>query len=149
MGQAAVEGSSIVRSQLHLEDPDKFMHRLGLAPVDWTRRRAMVPRYVFAIAEWAVGRFREALAHLTVNGQSVRFEEHERRVFMVFLGLKNLDDDTVEIRLHGEAVRLDELGLFNQCIQDEAGSNAYHVPRGSLIVFDPRDPSTDEHSCPN
>jgi hypothetical protein len=141
MGQAAVEGSKIIKNELNLNDPNKFMRRLGLAADEWSRRRAMVPRYVFVVSESAVDRFRDAVGDLTVNGQSIRFLEHERGVFMVHIGLKNLDDRTIDVRLRGEAVRPEELGLVNRRIQDEAGSNAFHVPEGSMIVFDPRGPS--------
>jgi len=142
MGQAAVEGKEIVKSQLVLEDRNQFMHRLGLAPHEWSRRRAMVPRYVFAVSESAVDRFRQTVAHITVNGKPIEFEEHERGVFMVRIAFKNLDDDMIDVRLRGEPTRMEELGLANRRIQDEAGSNAYHIPEGSMIVFDPRDPST-------
>jgi hypothetical protein len=58
---------------------------------------------------------------------------------MISIGFKNLDDDKIDIRLRGERVCIEELGLVNRRIQDEAGSNANHVPDGSMIIFDPRD----------
>src|SRR5262249_27056179 len=49
MGQAAVDESEIIRTQLYIADRDRFMGRLGVEPRQWSSRRAMLPRYVFQV----------------------------------------------------------------------------------------------------
>jgi hypothetical protein len=141
MGQAAVEGEGLVRTQLYIGEMDTFMRRLGLAPDEWSRRRNMLPYYTVAVAESAIGRFRDAVGGLTVNGGPISVREHAAGIVTIGLGHLNLDDRTLDVRLYGHPIPLPELGLVNQRIQDESGANAYHIPNGSMIVFDPKEPA--------
>ena len=141
MGQAAVEGVELRKRVLSIGDTVRFMSRLGLTAEEWSRRRNMIPLYTFAIAESAVARFRSAVYDLKVNGDPIGVREHEMGVFTVSVGHRNLEDDAIDVRLRNERVTLAELGLKNLHIQDEAGAYAYHIPDGSMIVFDPHEPA--------
>lgn len=141
MGQAAVPGRPVIHTQLVIGSQRRFTAALGLAPEDWRPRPNMVPLYTYAVAESAADGLRAALGRMAVNGKPLKVTEHERGVFVVALGQTNLDDDAITVTLGNRRVPLAEVGLVNLRIQDEAGSNAYHVPEGSLIVYDPRRPA--------
>lgn len=141
MGQAAVEGQQMVKTQLNIGSVERFMRALGVGPDGWKRRRAMIPLYTFAVAEGAVDRFRDAVTGLVVNGAPIGVREHSRGVFSIEFGHSNLEEAEIAVSVKGVPMSLADLGLINQRIQDEAGSNAYHIPEGSMIVFDPRAPS--------
>lgn len=141
MGQAAVEGQNMVKRQLNIGSVDRFMRALGMGPDQWQRRRAMVPLYTFALGEAVIDHFRNTVATLTVNGAPIGAREHHRGVFSVQFGHINLENAEIEVRLRGVPIDFADLGLINQRIQDEAGSNAYHIPDGSMIMFDPRERS--------
>src|SRR4029453_1798267 len=68
MGQAAVDDTEIVRTQLYIADRARFMQRMGVEPHQWSARRAMLPRYVFQLEESVSGAFRERIAGFEVNG---------------------------------------------------------------------------------
>jgi len=46
--------------------------------------------------------------------------------------------EVVEAEYQGDAVNAEDFGFVNTHLQDAAGSNAYHIPSGSLLVYDPR-----------
>ena len=116
---------------------DKFMGALGVSSGQWTKHRAMLPRYIFKISDDAVSTFRQTLNSLTVNGHTLQMNELGNGVFQIKLGQENLDDEKTIVRLRGEQRRLIDVGLVNMAIQDESGSYAYHVPHGILILYDP------------
>jgi hypothetical protein len=137
MGQAAVDASLVIRSQLYIDKPGKFMQALGVAQSQWTRHRAMLPRYIFKISDDAVAAFRQGLNSLAINGKPLQAVELGNNIFQIKLGHENLSADTTVVRLGGGRRGLADMGLVNTPIQDETGSYAYHVPHGILIVYDP------------
>jgi hypothetical protein len=137
MGQAAVDGSQVIRSQLYIDDIGRFMQALGVHDGQWTRHRAMLPRYVFKIAEDAAAAFRRGLSSFSINGEPVQIVELGNGIFQIKLGQENLNDDSTFVRLGGERRKHVDMGLANTPIQDETGSYAYHIPDGILIAYDP------------
>jgi hypothetical protein len=137
MGQAAVEASKVVRSQLYIGDVGAFMAALGVEPHQWAKHRAMLPRYIFKIADDASAAFKREVAALTINGEHVQTVELGNNIFQIKLGQENLSDETTVVSLHGRLRGLSDLGLVNTPIQDETGSYAYHVPGGILLAYDP------------
>ncbi len=137
MGQAAVEASQVIRSQLYIERAGKFMRALGVAESQWGKHRAMLPRYIFKISDDAVAAFRRGLNSLTINGKALEVSALGNNIFQIKLGHENLSDETTIVRLGDERRGLADMGLVNTPIQDETGSYAYHVPNGILIAYDP------------
>src|SRR5690349_12348904 len=137
MGQAAVDASQVIRSQLYIDKPGRFMGALGVADGQWSRHRAMLPRYIFKISDDAVPVFRERLNSLTINGKPLQAVELGNQIFQIKLGHENLSDEGTVVRLGGKRHALADMGLVNTPIQDETGSYAYHVPSGILIIYDP------------
>lgn len=137
MGQAAVDASQIIRSQLYIGNFEGFMTALGVADGQWSKHRAMLPRYIFKISTDALATFRQGVNSLTINGKPLQVAELGNNIFQLKLGHENLNDDATIVRLNGQQRGLSELGLVNMPIQDETGSYAYHVPHGILIAYDP------------
>ena len=53
------------------------------------------------------------------------------------------DDAIGAVEVAGQVIDPATVGLERVAIEDEAGSSGYHVPEGSLFVYDPRHPATD------
>ncbi len=136
MGQAATTAER-VETQLYVTDLGRFMARLGVPDGAWSRRPAMEPEVGVVVAPERVAAFRAALATLSIDGRKVESHEREKGFFAIALGHTNLKGRLEEARLGDEAVKLSELGLENVAIEDEVGSNAYHVRGGSLLIYAP------------
>jgi hypothetical protein len=140
MGQAAVDSSTVVLSQLYITDIPRFMSACGVASGGWARHRAMLPRYVFRISEAFAGDFASAAKTLTVNGKPIPVAELGNNIVQLKLGNENLANDDTVITLRGQSRRPQDLGMDNVAIQDETGSYAYHIPQGVMLVYQPDAP---------
>jgi hypothetical protein len=140
MGQAAVDASTVVHHQLYITDIGRFMRALGVGDGDWSKHRAMLPRYIFRISPALVERFRQSVATLKVNGAPVQVVELGSDIFQIKLGHENLEDKNTIVELRDQVRTLPDLGLANVAIQDESGSYAYHIPDGIMLVYNPSEP---------
>lgn len=138
MGQAATT-TVPVTTELNVTDLNRFMQAMGMCERDWSPQPAMVPQVNVTIAKDKVNVFREALNSLTVNDTKVIYRDSRHGFFSIEIGQRNLDTDGLRLRLRGRRVSLDELGMTNVDVEDKTGSNAYHIPQGSLLVYDPCD----------
>ncbi|RMD96232.1 MAG: hypothetical protein D6812_17485, partial [Deltaproteobacteria bacterium] len=135
MGQAATT-AEIIESQLYVTDLPRFMARMGVADGAWEERPAMAPKIsVFVRDRASADRFRENLRNLAIQHTPLAFDEREQGFFSLAFGQKNLSEVTVT--LAGAPIPIEELGLSNTRIEDLTGSNAYHIPAGSLLIYDP------------
>ncbi len=143
MGQAAYEGREKADRELTMQSHGKFAEALGLAPGDWTKERAMAPQFVFRVKPHAIERFVQKAGSLTVNGQPQKVTRLGEDRVCVDIGVVNLKDPEIEVTLEGRRVDHREIGLVNLSLQDAAGANAYHVPEGMLMVYDPETAAED------
>lgn len=138
MGQEALQRRKRVDRELNLIDYGAFARAMGLQPGEWSKERAMAPRYMYAIPERAaMDRFIQAASSLRINGghpEVLRIGEDRA---CVALGFQNLPDDAIEIELMGAPVDPAALGLKNMSLQDAAGANAYHIPEGMCLIYEP------------
>jgi hypothetical protein len=96
----------------------------------------MEPRYCYAVDAGYANEFERSLRTMMINGEPVDAVRHDHNVFRVKLGQPNLEKAVITVG--NESVSAKDLGLEIVDIQDETSSNAYHVPQGSLLVFDPQ-----------
>ncbi len=136
MGQAAIENPPL-RTQVYMTKPHRFFERLGIAATEWSAKPAMFPQYNFHVVEAHVPWVASALRALTINGEQVQFRTAEHGFFSVDFGQMNLP--RIDARLGEEAVDAAALGLANVPIDDLASVTAYHVPTGSLLLYDGAD----------
>jgi hypothetical protein len=141
MGQEATEARAL-ETQLYLVDPAKFTAGMGLEPSDWTPRPAMLPQWNVLITPSKVDEFRRSLGRLVIDGKALEFREAQGGFFSLDFGQVNLYDRGDAVQLDGRTRDPQDLGLQNVKIEDKSGASAYHIPQGSLLVYDPdhRDP---------
>nr|MBK9652819.1 hypothetical protein [Bacteroidota bacterium] len=63
----------------------------------------------------------------------------ENGFFAVDLGQKNLKEKVIQF--DGTNYSFEETGFENMEIDDHSGSTAYHIPEGTLVIYDPQDKS--------
>jgi len=139
MGQAASE-DEVKTQQLYLRDLPQFMSVLGLSESDWERLPAMDPEVSVVFKGDSFAACRAKMEDMKINGEALRFIEEEGGFVSLKFGDSNLDAETARVTLEGRSLRLEEAGLLLEQVEDEAGSTAYHVPEGSLLCYDPREP---------
>jgi len=135
MGQVATEADEL-ETELILTDLAQFLAKLGLGVADWERRPAMVPQSNFVVAESKTTFLKDQLARLTIKGKPLRIEK-EGNFFSLSLGHLNVHSDAEVLCFDGAAQSLAEWGLEITKIEDKCGATAYHIPEGSLIIYDP------------
>lgn len=136
MGQKATE-AKLVKSEAYAKDFPKLIHALGLKADQWQLRAAMHPQYNLQVPEEEdQAHLRHNLQQLKIDGQPISFREKEEGFFSIDLGHKNLASDQLEYQ--GQSRPFADFGLTNEPIEDETGSTAYHIPEGSLFVYDPQ-----------
>lgn len=135
MGQAATLARQ-TESQLILSDLPLFMSRMGLAADEWEQRAAMIPQTNVCVTPSRAGAFRAALESLVIEGRPVTFQQREHGFFSISLGYRNIHERVAPIQFAGKAVPFEHLGLSVLRIDDLCGATAYHVPKGSLLVYD-------------
>lgn len=138
MGQAATR-TRPRETQLYLTDLEKFMASMDVEPDQWSRRPAMLPQANVVVEEPFIEAFREKLQSLRIDGKPVRYREKANGFFSMNYGHPNLYDRPSFAELGEERLSFQELGLENVKIDDKCGVNAYHIPQGCLMIYDPTD----------
>ena len=139
MGQEAYKANSI-ESQLYVSNPEKFMNFFGINKSEWQSRPSMLPQFNVLVNENKRKSFLEQLATLKVNDHKFDFREHTAGFFALDWGHPNLADADTKIEYMGKPVEnFRDMGLENVEIKDKSGTTAYHIPQGSMLVYDPKD----------
>jgi len=140
MGQAATRAKPC-DSQLYITDPKRFMSALGVKPAEWSKRPAMLPQMNVVVTEGKVAAFREGLKALFVDGVPIHFREAENGFFSIDLGQEGFLTKPQIAQFAGRDVPFAELGIKPVEIDDKTHSSAYHIPNGTLLIYDPADRS--------
>ena len=133
MGQKATLAMP-VETQVYAVNPEAFMSRLGVPVAHWQRRPAMVPQLNVQVDTMVAPAFEAHLRALAVDGIPVPFERKAEGFYTISFGQLNLTDPTVT--LAGARISLGELGLANVEITDKSGTTAYHIPEGTLLIYE-------------
>lgn len=136
MGQEAIETSPL-ETQLYLTEAGKFTAALGLDPADWEPRPAMLPQWNVLVRPGKAGIFRDALGGVEIDGRPLGFREAAGGFFSLDFGHQNLFDKPQQAKVGGRAVPFADLGLKNVEIEDKSNASAYHIPQGTLLIYDP------------
>jgi hypothetical protein len=140
MGQAAVRGKPC-DSQLSIVDLKRFLTALGLDASEWSRRPAMFPQTNLMIGSHKIASFREALKALYIDGKPSKFREAEGGFFSIDMGQEGFTTKPQIAYLRNRPIPFVELGLAPLEIDDKTHSSAYHIPNGTLLIYDPLDRS--------
>lgn len=137
MGQAATRGRPC-DSQLYITDRKKFMAAMGAGPEEWSTRPAMQPQTNVVVIPSKADLFRENLKKLRVDGEPVSFREAENGFFSIDLGQEGFLTKKPQIAdFGGRSVPFQDLGMAPVEIEDQTHSSAYHIPNGTLLIYDP------------
>jgi hypothetical protein len=140
MGQAATRARPC-DSQLYIVDLKRFMSAMGLEPSEWTRRPAMLPQTNVLVASEKVASFREKLKTVKIDGEPIYFREAEGGFFSIDLGQEGFLTKPQVADVGNRQVPFAELGMKPVEIDDKSHSSAYHIPNGTLLIYDPLDRS--------
>ncbi len=138
MGQKATE-AKLILTETACKDLAPLMAFLQIPDSAWEMLPAMHPQYNFKVSEAFVTPLVEQLKTLYIDGKPLSFRQKEGGFFSVDFGHRNLK--TLEGSYQGLPIDLTQLGIYNEPVEDQTGSTAYHVPEGSLFVYDPQHPA--------
>lgn len=136
MGQASTT-AKLLESQLYIANEETFFSFLKMNAADWKHVPSMFPQYNVHITEGREEQFRQLLDKISICGEKLEYREKEKGFFSLELGHPNLQNDTFSF--DGQTFKLSEIGLEKLPIDDHSGSTAYHIPQGTMIVYDPAD----------
>jgi hypothetical protein len=136
MGQAATQAQPC-EYQIYLTELERFMARMGLEREQWEERAAMRPQTNIRVNAEQAGEFRRKLESLRIEGRGVRHREAEGGFFSIDIGNSWGKQQALVGELGGQAVALGELGIELVEIDDKANTSAYHIPQGTLLIYDP------------
>lgn len=134
MGQQAAQGTP-VRRQLYLRDLDRLAAAAGLASHQIERRPAMDPHVSGIVTPEGRDDFGRFVADLRIGAAPVVHEIADEGFFSLEFG--QADDAIGAITIGDRSFEPAELGLEIVDIEDEVASTGYHIPEGTLMVFDP------------
>jgi len=143
MGQNATTAKPL-ETQLYITNLKKFMTAAGLEESSWSQRPAMAPRVSVFVQPHCQETLRRSLSSMHVNGQPVEWHEKNLGFFNIRFGHENLYENNTEIKINGKNFTLQEMGMENVEIQDKSNTTAYHIPSGSLLIYDPSETNAGE-----
>ena len=136
MGQAAHSG--VPRTHFAtVGDMDRFMEIAGISSQEFELVPAMEPRLGVRVQEDCRANFVGFLKSITVKDESIVVTEKEGNYVSWVIPGVNLKPEEEFARVGGVGMSFEKLGIVNGRVDDQAGSSGYHVPEGSLTIYDP------------
>ena len=135
MGQEATKAESQLTT-LMVKDMNKLMEGIGMQHDEWAQIPAMHPQYNVCIPdEVPRERFVSKFSQIQANGEPIHFRQKDKGFISMDFGHPNLEEDSLTYK--GLPILPDSLGLANEAVDQEANGTAYHIPEGSMFVYDP------------
>ena len=138
MGQASTEAEQL-DSQVYVEKPEMFLSAMGLSAQDWTSLPSMFPQFNIKVNADKAETLQNSLRKMKIGGESIEFRPGENGFFAIDFGQKNQKDGM--LFFDGNEIKFTHIGLHNLVIEDKAGATAYHIPEGTLLIYDPQHPA--------
>jgi len=133
MGQAATSARH-VRKYLTITNLPIFLSALGLGSGEWQKLPAMAPDLSIEVSPSRTDHFRDMINNFSIKGERIVVGEHANRFhFRVYI-----EDYSgpPQARIHNEEKSFDALGLGFFQNEDEVACTAYHIPEGSMFIYD-------------
>ena len=137
MGQEATVAETCEK-QVYLTDADKFFDAIMGKNFERHARPAMAPQSNFLIPS-RQSEFEEKLGLTRVAGMEIDYRLVDGGFFSLDFGHKNVKDEDCYLTVDGRRLSFEDAGLSNVEISDKSGCSAYHIPQGSMIIYDPTD----------
>ncbi|MEP2771238.1 MAG: hypothetical protein ABJH05_03750 [Fulvivirga sp.] len=123
------------KSELLAKDLNKFLMSMGFKQNEYSILPAMHPQYNISFhTPEKQQELVEKLNSLFISGESIQSRTKENGFVSFDLGHRNLAEEKAIYQ--GNKISFADYGLVNEPIQDEASGTAYHIPEGSLLVYD-------------
>jgi len=135
MGQKATE-AKLILTETACKNLGLFMDFLKVPTTDWEMLPAMHPQYNFKVSEGQVHHVENQLKEISIGDKPLNYRKKEGGFFSIDLGHRNLA--VLQGVYQGNSIDLEQLGVYNEAVEDQTGSTAYHVAEGSFWVFDPQ-----------
>ena len=127
--------AELVKTRTSVQNVSRLMFRLGLKADEWEIRPAMHPQCNVMVHPSKIQEFTKSLDDLVIARRHLQYRNIGDRHFSLDFGHVNLADDFALLK--GEKVFFKELGISNNLVDDESVGTAYHIPEGSLLIYDP------------
>lgn len=138
MGQASTEAEQL-DSQVYVDKPESFLSTMGLTTADWTSLPSMFPQFNIKVNADKAETLKNSLSKIKIGGELIEFRPGDNGFFAIDFGQKNQKEE--KVIFDGVEMKFSELGLHNLVIEDKAGATAYHIPEGTLLIYDPQNPA--------
>ncbi len=135
MGQDSTTAKKI-KSQLQLRNPELFFKFLGLEFSDWHNEPAMDPQYNVKIKSDKISIISNSLENFYINEQPLSFVQDSKGFFSLNFGHSDIDSEKDFASINGERILLKNIGLKSVTPDIGIGNSAYHIPEGSLFIYD-------------
>ncbi|MEO1051787.1 MAG: hypothetical protein AAFX87_14250 [Bacteroidota bacterium] len=136
MGQEATS-AELIKTELALKNFNKFFSKLELSNEDWEQMPAMHPQYNVKVNKDKVHLLVQNLNKLNIKGEPLSFRQKDEVFFSIDFGHVDMEENGV--LYENQSVSLEDFGLHNEHVDEEAAGTAYHIPEGSMIIYDPKD----------
>lgn len=133
MGQEATDNTNPVRSQLYIDDFDRFMSFLNFQSNDYSKKRSMLPQINFTLNK-NIDELCAKLNKFRINGELIQYDINEN-FCSISVGHENLKINEIHISYDNEVINHEFVGFKNILVQDEANTTAYHMPMGILFSY--------------
>ena len=137
MGQAATE-AKLLLTQLFPTNLERFMKALGVPDEAWETRPAMFAQANVFVKPDYLAHFRDKLERFSIAGEPLEYAESDNGFFCMWWGQANLQDQSGFLTLDGQVVSLEDFGMEFVTTDEGTGSNAYHIPQGMMLHYDPK-----------
>lgn len=131
MGQAPVLDYEPINTQLYITDGFKLLKFLGLNPINYEIKPAMMPRWTFKGSKENILILSEMIKNILIDNEFI-----EQMVDEVTLTIKvECINKTPEIQYKGKNIDLIDIGFNLVKVDDKSGTSAYHIPEGILLIY--------------
>lgn len=133
MGQKSTKAME-QKSELLAKDLPKFFQALGFEDNDYEILPAMHPQYNAAFKDDSKrSELVQKLKQFDIKGEGIDSRTKENGFISIDLGHVNLEE--YDVLFDGKSINIQDYGLVNEPIQDEASGTAYHIPEGILLIY--------------
>ena len=135
MGQEATK-AKLINQELFLTNHNHFKKFLNISGLEFVS--AMHPQYNFQVDEGSVNHVLDILNKITLNGEPLKYRVKDKKFFSIDLGYPDISH--FEVKLGEQEVSIEDLGFEIKKIDDQSAGTAYHIPEGTFLIYDAKNP---------
>lgn len=141
MGQKATQAEQLA-SELAVVNFNLFLTSIGMHEGEYEILPAMYPQYNLKVSANFEEKMIASIEQIKIQEKPLNFRQKENGFFSIDFGHTNLTPE--DISINDEPCLPAQLGLENQAVDEEASGTAYHIPEGSMFIYDPQNMQKDK-----